>query len=744
MHLPKTRVSFLLSALATAGVVHLRAQNAPAQDSEVVELPAFTISGAQTNQYRAIESSSASRIRTSIKDTPASISVLTPELIQDIAPTRLYEATRYVSGISEGRGDGFADRQIIRGFENLNRTVDNFASIQGENADPLLIDRVEVLKGPSAIIAPTGAPGGVVTIVSKAPLWKPARSVTATIGLIDAQRIDVDIGGPFAPGSAFAYRALAGYQDGELAADGTRDRRKIVGGSVSYRLSQNTQLTLRGSFEDRWLFVYLPVFIDSSSINGANATLAKGFVYGNNRNGTESWAHRGGEYGTLDALLTTSFGEHFSSRFATKYQYNLQRDMYMAAVTPGLNNRYNPYTGQQTPDQTWALNSATGQYVATNSPLFDITNIQRRPFLPEGHTKDIGVQYDLAAVYKFNGVSSTTVAGVAYDDQDSFSRQLIGPSLPFNLLAPVYGANPVYDTVSVKQKSGATTWQYYVNEQLSLLQDRLLLSAGGVRVSAKSDTTNVLNNQVTHLDDAKNLGLFGVVYKVTKDLSIYGSRSVNAVPTIANNQPLWQEGQQYEFGVKATAMDDRLSITLAHFQIAQTNVTVPNPAFQSDPTQPQSLISDLKNHGYELEIVGGITKSLSVVASATYLRERDSLGRPVRAIAERNGALLLNYHFQEGPAQGLSVFAGVTYTGRRSGEAPAVNFTPLGVVTQPSFYLAPVTLLNLGGRYTWKQFTFGLNIDNALDEEYIGIPTARTNAGLGLPRNIRLTTTYKF
>lgn len=70
--------------------------------------------------------------------------------------------------------------------------------------------------------------------------------------------------------------------------------------------------------------------------------------------------------------------------------------------------------------------------------------------------------------------------------------------------------------------------------------------------------------------------------------------------------------------------------------------------------------------------------------------------------------------------------------------------TRLAVVTQPSFYLTPVTLLNLGAGYNWRQCSFSLNIDNALNKEYIGIPTARTNAGLGTPRNIRLTTIFKF
>lgn len=737
----QTRLHRVLTAGLLLTVAQSLAQTPPPKE-EVVALPSFNVTETTGSRYRAADSSSAARIRTSLADTAGSISVLTPEFLQDVSPTRIYDATRYVAGISEGRGDGFADRQMIRGFENTLRTVDNFGSVQGENVDSLLVDRVEVVKGPSAILSPTGAPGGAVNVASKRPLYRTERSLAVTVGLIDAQRIDLDATGAFAPNSPFAYRVLAGYQDGQLAADGSKDKKQIIAGQLSYRISPRTTLTLRASYEDRWVFVYLPVFVSSTSINGADATLAPGFNYGDDRNGTETWAHRGGRYMASDLLLTTSFGDHLSSRFAAKAQYNVQRDMFMAASLPGLGNRYNPATGQQTPDQTWAGSGTT--FTPTNSPYLDITNIQRQPFLPTGQTQDYGVQYDLAGSYNFDGVKSTTIAGVGLDHQLSGAKQLTGPFLPFNLLAPVYGAQPVFTTIQSRSTSSGLTWQYYVNEQLGFLNDRVLVTLGGVRVTARSRNTNLVNGAFAKLNDGKNLGLAGLVVKPVKGLSLYLSRSVNAAPTIANSLPLWQEGQQWEFGAKLNSADERLSFTAAHFQISQTNVTVPNPAFQTDATQPQTLVSDLKNHGYEFELAGSLTKNLSTIASATFLEMSDALGRPVRAVASRNAALFLNYRFTDGALKGLTTFGGLTYTGRRPGEVAAVNFTQLRVVAQPSFYLAPVTLLNLGGRYTWEKVTFALNVDNALNKHYIGIPTARGNAGIGLPVNVRLTTTYKF
>ena len=740
----RTLLSLLAILTTTYKLVYANNNQSSSISNDIVQLPAFEVTEKLANPFLAVDSSSASRVRTSIMDTPGSISVLTPEFLSEVEPSRIYDATQYTAGVSEGRGDGFNDRQMIRGFENLLRSVDGFSSIQGENVDPLMIDRVEVLKGPSAIINPMGAPGGVISVVTKVPLYQTKNYISLNLGLIDAQRLDLDMTSPFSPGSKFAYRILVGLQDGQLAAAGAKDKKQIFGGSLSYKISDTTKLILRGSIENRKVLVYLPVFIDSSSVNGGDAVLAKGFQYGNNLNGTETWAHRGGQYSTADLLLTSTYGDHLSTRLASKAQYNLQRDQYMAATTPSLSNRYNPYTGQQTPDQIWSLNSTSGTYISTTSPLFDVTNIQRTPYLPRGHTADFNSQFDIAATYEFSGVTSKTVAGIVADHQYSYSIQYIGPNLPFNLLNPVYGAEPVFNTISTKSIGHATSLQDYVNQQFGFFGDHLLISAAAVHVADTAYSLNVISNVSTTLNDSKGISIFGVVLKPTKDISIYASRSSNAVPTIANNMPLWQQGQQYEFGVKLHFFNDRLLFTAAHFQIAQTNVNVPNPAYQSDPTQPQSLLSNIKDHGYEFELFGGLTKNISIAASLTNLYERDALNRLVRAVSPQNAALLLDYKFSGAELKGFSVFAGATYTGRRSGEAPAASFTVLRVVEQPSFFLPAAQLFNLGGRYSIGKWTYALKIDNAFNKHFIEIPTARTNAGLALPRNVRLTATLTF
>lgn len=741
----------IAALLLSSGSAGLHAQTAAdaaanpasATPEQTVTLPTFSVSAAPTDAYLGTNSTAGSRVSGNIMDTPGSITVLTPEFLRDISPTRIYDATRYVAGITEGQGDGFWDRQYIRGFQDNRASVDNFGNVQSENIEPLFVDHIEVVKGPSAILAPTGTPGGLINIIDKTPQYEQHNIVTVDLGLIDAQRATIDLTGPFAPKSAAAYRLLAGFQDGELNTAGTRDRRKVAGAQVSYQFSERTRLTVRGAYEDRWRFVYFPAYFDPVlATNGGDGVLAPGFKDTGSRNGTESWAHRGGFYYNTDMLLTTSFGDHVSVRLASKYQDNGLRDAYMFGITPGLSNRYNPTTGVLTPNYTWAFDPVSGNYVSTYSAYYDPTNVIRQPRKQIEDTTDFNTQLDIAVKFKFGPVSSTTVLGGVLDHGTDRATYYNGAQSSINLLNPVYGytvanwGSSIYSPYSSNDSD-----EQYVNEQLGFWNDRLTAVAAVVRTGGSGSNSGTASPY-----RSKSVPQYGLLFKAIPSVSLYASQSENTNPANLNGTQLWQDGKQTEFGVKASFLQDRLLFTAAHFQIAQTNISAANPAYQQDPLhQPQYLISDIKEHGVEFELMGGLTKNLSVMSSLTLLHQRDSLGRRVIMVPDSAWALLLNYRFTDGSLNGLSVFIGTNYVSRRAGDIPSPAFTPLGVPAQVSYYLPALQLWSLGGKYDWnKRVTTSLNVDNLFDKKYVGLSSGRFLGGVGTPLNIRLTTTYSF
>jgi iron complex outermembrane receptor protein len=316
---------------------------------------------------------------------------------------------------------------------------------------------------------------------------------------------------------------------------------------------------------------------------------------------------------------------------------------------------------------------------------------------------------------------------------------------PNNSAYPNYPANLTANT-----GSSYTNEQIYINQRFGFIDDSLYLTGGLLRYSTITKAWNILTNSAPSvLDDSKGMWNASALYKIIPNVSIYYSRSTNSSPVIANNNPLWRSGTQDEGGFKTEFFNKRLSLNGAYFKIAQSNVTVPNPARQTDPTAPDQLVSDLKNKGYEFELTGGITKDLSAIATYSHLHMRDNLGRMVRGVADNNASLLLNYSFKDTGAKGLTLSAGVSYSGKRAGDIPASNFTALNVVEQVSFYLKPQYTTILGASYRWNQmFLTRLTIDNVLDDKnYIDVAGGRVS-GTGLTtapgRNIRLTQTISF
>jgi len=750
-----------LFALLLVSAVPLAAQNAPKPAEEAVTLPDFTVSADNADRYHANDAVSAVRVRSALIDTPSTISVITRDMIDDLAPNRVFDVTRYIAGVQEGRGLQFQDRMIIRGFETQNgaRTVDNFLqSADADNIEESVIDRIEVTKGPNAILSPAGAPGGSLNIITKSPLYRQQRSFTAQLGLFDAQKATLDVGGPFSAGSPFAYRLVGSYQNtGRYWSSAAKLKGAALAPMFAWRISDKTQLTVKLVAAQHWIWREPLLILDPSTTSTSGDPKLLPGIDPSGRNGIQPWSHVGTHSADLFSVLTTSLNDHISLRVAANGRYYFEDSDQNFLNAPGFGNRYNPVTGELTQNQTWALqdtslpyNATTNPYVPTTSAWINTSNISNRGDIQDTRRKTANLQVDLAGNYQFDGISSQTVAGAAYSRQFAYNQTKSAPLPGIDLLNPVY-AYPAYPAAfTANNGSSYTNQQLYISERLGLANNRLYLSGGIMNYSTVTKAWNELTHSVpSKLDDKKNMWSAGALFKVRDNAAVYYSHSTNASPVIANNQPLWRSGLQDEFGVKTEFFGRKLSLNAAYFKISQTNVTVPNPAFQTDPTQPQTLVSDLSNKGFEVELMGSLTPNLSAIATYAHLKMRDALGRMVRGVADNNAAALLNYRFKDGAAKGLALNFGVNYSDRRAGDVPAANFTALGVVEKVSFYLKPQYTTTLGASYRMsEQYTFRLNIDNLFDQkDYIAVAGGRIT-GTGLTTqpgiNIRFTTTVNF
>ena len=172
-------------------------------------------------------------VRQSERDVLQGTSVLTGEaLTRDIRPS-IGETLARLPGVSATSFGPSASRPILRGFqgERIRVLTDGIGSIDVSNTsvdhapviDPLLADRVEVLRGPSALLFGSSAVGGVVNVVDK----RIPRSVPAKGYALDA------IG---------TYGSAANERSGAAAGDVAIGRQFVVHADGSYSKSDNLHI----------------------------------------------------------------------------------------------------------------------------------------------------------------------------------------------------------------------------------------------------------------------------------------------------------------------------------------------------------------------------------------------------------------------------------------------------------------------------------------------------------------------
>lgn len=742
-------IAFALGTSSSALVAQVSPTPAPAPApaataGETVVLSPFTVSSASAGRYQATEATSGTRVRISLFDSTQSVSVVTRDLIEDIGAGRIVDAAKYVAGVYESTIPNAQDRTTIRGFQNDGATIDGFSYFSFANVDPVIIDRIEVVKGPNAIMAPQGVPGGTVNMVSKKPFFSNRGSISGQIGRYSSTRAELDVNRVLIDGK-LAVRVAAAAQDAEDYGDGNFHQGFIAMPMLTYRFGPTTELTLQAEIYNWRALNYggIPISLYATSGGGWHTleNIPRDYVLQRE----DVTRHQSAQH--YRAFFTTSFSENLSMRMAA----NL-------IESHALSSQFN--IGPAT-SQVVSVNPATGLTVwngttRNDNPVFSLggsINWQDRTY---GN-----FQNDFVYEVKSPTWKSTTVAGYAFNFAATYNET----NRNFTVNSPQSLAGYVYAPFTMTNVTGINTryfrdQQIYVNEVLSLLNERLLLSAGLSRnwyFSQNFDKLTTLPvNRATHEPKA-TLPSGGIVFKFTNRLAAYYGYSEQATainPSVtATNFFKTQTSKQHEVGLRVRLLDQRLYATLAYFDITQNNFSIPNPANSAVPV-PSPLLppifSDRLAEGVELEVSYAFNKNLSFVGNVSSMRNRDANDVPFRGTAENTGALWVNYVFEKGGAlDGLSVGIGADYLSKRPGDSASgvtSASTPAAIIrVQPSFWLPSRTLVNANVTYRINpQWRTQLNIDNLLDEDYLQSSTGRQNVWVGTPFNAKLTVVFSF
>ncbi|MDX1598378.1 MAG: TonB-dependent siderophore receptor [Marinobacter sp.] len=700
-------------ALAIAGC--LLSSVLQAQETDVEELDAIEVSADASNSgttpidgYAADTTVTGTKTATAITETPQSITTVTADEIKDQNAANLGEVLRYTAG-ARGETFGFEPRTTflrIRGFDvatsgifrdGLKLSNPNFAA--GYSLEPYGAERIDVLKGPSSILYGQAGPGGLVNYVSKRPTFDTRREVRVEAGTNELVQGQFDISGAVNDSDTLALRLVGLVRDSETQVDFVDDDRKYLAPSLTWQPTDATRFTVLAhwQYDDTQPSQRYP-------LQGTLEPNPNGKIPDNRFTGEPGFDN----YERRENALGYEF-EHIINDQVT--------------VRQNVRNYRNDVD-----DQT----------IYATSLLPDQRTITRARFDSFGRINGLNLDNQVEIGFNSGAADHTVLVGLDHQDIDVSSRQFFGAASNLDIFDPQYGAAVAEAPIFKDEEGELKQTGVYLQDQIRW--DRWTLSLGGRYDNARSETLSNLSGTTASRDDEEFSGRAGVTYRFDNGLSPYISYMESFLPTTgtdANGQPFAPEtAHQYEVGVKYQPTS-RTLVTVAYFDLTREDYLTTNPtSFLSEQK------GEARSRGVELEARGQLAMGLELIASYAYtdaeITEASNPveeGEPLEYTPEHEASLWSKYAFNGGPLHGLSLGAGVRYTGDSNG---ALFNGPNSQLEVPS-----VTLVDASITYDIGEVALGLHAQNLLDKEYVAT-AFDSSATYGLRREVTGSVTYRF
>ncbi|MGH6730095.1 MAG: TonB-dependent receptor, partial [Sphingomicrobium sp.] len=168
----------------------------------------------QRQEYGVKATSTATKTNTDIKDIPQALTVISESQIEDQQLRSIADVIYFVPGATPGTGESNRDQITLRGNST---TADFFIDGIRDDVqyfrDLYNVERVEVLRGPNAMIFGRGGGGGIVNRVTKRTSLTPARDLALSGDSWGGVRLTADLDHRLAPGAGARINAM--YEHGE-------------------------------------------------------------------------------------------------------------------------------------------------------------------------------------------------------------------------------------------------------------------------------------------------------------------------------------------------------------------------------------------------------------------------------------------------------------------------------------------------------------------------------------------------
>ena len=708
----KSTIAVPLAALLSTVIA---AQSSVADDNTSSEIEEVIVIG-ELSRYGATKSA------TPILETARSISIEREEVFRDKGALTLDDTLNYSSGVV---GDTFGystrgDFPKIRGF-NAAEYRDGqqvlFGFYNNTRSDVYMLEQVEVLKGPASVLYGKGTPGGIVNAISKLAGPDIDNEVVIDVGSEKRRQLATDVN--YALSDQLYLRVVGLYRDSDTQVDFIEDDAAIVMPSITYQ-SGATNVTVMAELVDRdsdTAHQFLPLeatgcvsddITVSSASACANATGQKieGSTYlgqpGFNRYDTESTL--------LSLLVSHELSDTVSIDATTRYK-EAEADYRQAWID--FNRDGNPRVDSNgNAGRTFYFSDATSEQLAI----------------------DIRMRWE----FTIGSAEHELFTGIAYQDVTTDNDSLFARSQDvINIYNIQYGATPLPFNGSTPLVDGPES---NTEEHGLYLNDQISFGAWKVNVGIRYDDTKSVATGAQAQTDYALSASAGLLYSFDIGLSPYISYAESFEPVIGTdgftNQALKpREGEQFEIGLKYLPRGASTYITVAYFDIEESNL--PNPAsLIGQPDSQQEGIGTATGLEMEVQTVLG---DVAIEANLTLLDTETPNDVPFASIPEQQFSTWIQYQPSSGFLRDFKTGLGVRYVGENESNGFDVTRNePVRVVTDG------YTLIDAMLGYETQEWDITLVVRNLSDKEYYGTCLARGDCFPGEQRTAVARLAYKF
>ncbi|AIR60829.1 ferrichrome transporter [Cedecea neteri] len=706
---------FVAAAVGTVSVNSFAADTGTTKKEDTITVSAAAVPAESawgpSPTIAAKRSATATKTDTPIEKTPQSISVVTSEEMQTHQFQSVKEALGYTPGITvstRGASNTY-DAVKIRGFGSVNQNnyLDGL-KLQGDFyneviIDPYMLERVELMRGPTSVLYGKSSPGGIISMVSKRPTTEPLREVQFKMGTDNLYQTGFDFSDALDDAGVYSYRLTGVARSNDDQQRDAKQKRYAIAPSFSWRPDDKTNFTFLSDFQNQ------------------------------PETGYYGWLPKEGTVQPLPngKRLSTDFNEG-----ANNNTYSLSHKMVGYSFEHGFNDTFTVRQNLRYTESKTSQKSVYGTGVDSTGYM-----LNRGTVVDNEKLHNFAVDTQLESKFSTADVEHTLLTGVDFQRMRNDINATFGSAPQLDLYNPVYSDFDFGDAAPYQQNKQKQTG-IYVQDQAEW--NKFVLTMGGRYDWLTQSTRAYQANNYTERSDNQFTGRAGLNYLFDNGITPYVSYSESFEPNSGadfyGNTFKPSKGRQYEAGVKYVPKDMPVVITGAVYQLTKTNNLMSDP----DTSHGFSSIQggEIRSRGVELEAKAALNANINVTASYTYTDAKytkDSTleNKTPEQVPAHMASLWGDYTFNSGVLSGLTLGTGGRFLGSSYGD-PANTFKVGSAAVMDA-----VVKYDLG-RFGLNGSSIAVNVNNLLDREYVASCFATYGCFWGAERQVVATATFRF